>query len=151
MLRQSDHTLYFMNQNEQIHAFASDISRVIERHRFELDLSVAAAIGTLEVAKLELFQHEAAILHGDEWQPIGGSPRDGTVFMAYVPHSDPIAGGFQFCAVWNLDGRLLCMMSGDDFTEKATLWRAAHPLPGDDRGGRQRQAPSRTDKRKDQS
>ncbi len=118
-----------MDQNAQIHAFAADLSRVIERHRSEFDLSVAAAIGTLEVAKLEIFRHEAIVRHGDNWQPLANSPHDGTVFMAYVPHDDPTVGGFQFCAVWNLADRLLCMMSGDDFTDKATLWRAAHPLP----------------------
>ena len=62
----------------------------------------------------------------DGWQPLDNSPREGVVFMAYVPHD---AGGFQFAAVWNTADRLLCMMSGDDFTDKATLWRAAHPLP----------------------
>lgn len=62
----------------------------------------------------------------NEWKPIKSSPRDGSVFMAFVPHSQI---GFQFCATWNTDNRLVCMMSGDDFTYKATLWRAAHPLP----------------------
>ena len=66
---------------------------------------------------------------GLEWQPLENSPRDGTVFMAYVPHDDPSVGGFQFCAVWNTRGRLLCMMSGDDYTAEATLWRPAYPLP----------------------
>ena len=127
-----------MDQNAQIHAFASDLSRVIERHRSEFDLSVAAAIGTLEVAKLEVFRHEAITRYGDDWQPLANSPHDGVVFMAYVPHDDPSVGGFQFCAVWNLDNRLLCMMSGDDFTDKATLWRAAHPLPENDRGDARR-------------
>jgi hypothetical protein len=67
--------------------------------------------------------------YGDDWQPLANSPRDGTVFMAYVSHDDPRAGGFQFAAVWNLRDRLLCMMSGDDFTNKATLWRVAFPFP----------------------
>jgi hypothetical protein len=62
----------------------------------------------------------------DGWQPIDTSPRDGDVFMAYVPHG---AGGFQFVAVWNTADRLLCMMSGDDFTGKATLWHPVIPLP----------------------
>lgn len=65
------------------------------------------------------------------WQPLASSPRDGTVFMAFAPHDQ---GGFQFCAVWNLDNRLLCMMSGDDYTDKATLWLVAHPLPHNDQG-----------------
>lgn len=121
-----------MDQNAQIHAFAADLSRVIERHRSEFDLSVAAAIGTLEVAKLEMFRHEAGILHGDDWLPIATCPKDDEVFMAYVPHDDPTVGGFQFVACWGRDDRLLCMMSLKDYTDKATLWRKPHPLPEND-------------------
>ena len=98
---------------------------------------------TIPEALEKLDQLQAQIIHGGtpfkdiadairqsmEWQPLDNSPRDGDVFMAYVPHDDPSVGGFQFCAVWNREDRLLCMMSGDDFTDKATLWRAAHPLP----------------------
>ena len=47
-----------MDQNEQIQAFAADLSRLIGRYRSEFQLSLAAAIGTLEVVKLELFNEQ---------------------------------------------------------------------------------------------
>lgn len=59
--------------------------------------------------------------HG--WQPIETAPRDGAVFLAFVPHSQV---GFAFTACWNTRNRLLCMMSGDDYTAEATHWM---PLP----------------------
>lgn len=48
-----------MDESQQIAAFAADLNRVIERYRAEFNLSLAAAIGTLEVVKLELFQKES--------------------------------------------------------------------------------------------
>ena len=57
------------------------------------------------------------------WEPVESSPHGGVVFLAFVPHEQ---GGFAFCGVWNTEGRLLCMMSGDDFTGHATHWT---PLP----------------------
>ena len=62
--------------------------------------------------------------HG--WQPLGTSPRDGEVFLAFVPHDQV---GFAFAAVWNTADRLLCMMSGDDFTETATHWMLMPEFP----------------------
>lgn len=47
-----------MTDPEQIAALEADLIRVIERYRAEFNLTLAAAIGTLEVVKLELFQHE---------------------------------------------------------------------------------------------
>jgi hypothetical protein len=47
-----------MTDPEQIAAFAADIQRVIDRYRAEFNLTLAAAIGTLEVVKLELFRNE---------------------------------------------------------------------------------------------
>ena len=47
-----------MNHSEQVNALAADLTRVIDRYRAEFDLTLAAAIGTLEVVKLELFQNE---------------------------------------------------------------------------------------------
>lgn len=61
-----------------------------------------------------------------EWEPIATAPTDGSVFVAFVPHSQT---GFQFSACINLDGDLLCMMSGDNFTGKATHWTPQHPFP----------------------
>jgi hypothetical protein len=58
--------------------------------------------------------------------PIATAPRDGSVFMVFVPHE---MTGFQFVAVVTLDGRICCMMSGDDFTGKATMWHPVIPLP----------------------
>lgn len=48
-----------MTESEQIAALASDINKVIERYRAEFNLTLASAIGTLEVVKLELFQKES--------------------------------------------------------------------------------------------
>jgi hypothetical protein len=47
-----------MTDPEQIDALAADLQRVIDRYRAEFNLTLAAAIGTLEVVKLELFRNE---------------------------------------------------------------------------------------------
>lgn len=47
-----------MSESEQVAALAADLQRVIDRYRAEFNLTLAAAIGTLEVVKLELFQNE---------------------------------------------------------------------------------------------
>jgi uncharacterized protein YejL (UPF0352 family) len=47
-----------MDQNEQIDHLANELVAVINRFRAEYDLTLAAAIGTLEVVKLELFTQE---------------------------------------------------------------------------------------------
>ena len=60
------------------------------------------------------------------WSPIATAPRDGSVFLAFVPHSQC---GFVFAAVITTDGRLACMMSGDDFTKQATEWMPMPPFP----------------------
>jgi hypothetical protein len=44
-----------MDHLEQIAAFEADIEALIYRYRSEFELSVAAAIGTLEMAKLGLY------------------------------------------------------------------------------------------------
>lgn len=59
------------------------------------------------------------------WQPIETAPREG-VFMAFVPHDE---SGFQFVAVYDLEDKLRCMMSHDEFTGKATHWRPCYPHP----------------------
>jgi uncharacterized protein YejL (UPF0352 family) len=48
-----------MTDAEQIAALATDLQRVLDRYRAEFDLTVAAAIGVLEVLKLELFQSQS--------------------------------------------------------------------------------------------
>lgn len=48
-----------MTENEQIEAFARELSLVIERYRNEFNLCVASAIGVLETIKLELFLEQA--------------------------------------------------------------------------------------------
>jgi hypothetical protein len=48
-----------MTDPEQIAALAADLQRVIDRYRAEFNLTLAAAIGTLEVVKLELFRTES--------------------------------------------------------------------------------------------
>lgn len=58
-----------MNQPDQINAFAADIHAVIQRHRAEFDLTAAAAIGTLEIAKLQLWKEESDAHNQSEEQP----------------------------------------------------------------------------------
>jgi uncharacterized protein YejL (UPF0352 family) len=48
-----------MTDPEQISALAADLQSVIDRYRAEFNLTLAAAIGTLEVVKLELFRTES--------------------------------------------------------------------------------------------
>lgn len=47
-----------MSHQEQINAFSKDIEAVIERYRREFELTVAAAVGVLELAKLDLWNAE---------------------------------------------------------------------------------------------
>lgn len=47
-----------MSESEQVEAFAADLRKVIDRYRSEFELTVAAAIGTLEVVKLDLYLNE---------------------------------------------------------------------------------------------
>lgn len=47
-----------MKEREQIEAFAADIKRVVDRYRSEFTLTLATAVGVLEVVKLELFTEE---------------------------------------------------------------------------------------------
>ena len=47
-----------MDSQEQIDAFAIELGNLIDRFRSEFDLSVAAAIGVLEIAKLEIYQQD---------------------------------------------------------------------------------------------
>ena len=51
-----------MSEPEQIDAFAADLRKVVDRYRAEFDLTVAAAIGTIETIKLELFLEQHADL-----------------------------------------------------------------------------------------
>ena len=43
-----------MTDAEQIAAFEADLRKLIARYRAEFDLTLAAAVGTLEIAKQEL-------------------------------------------------------------------------------------------------
>lgn len=47
-----------MSKPSHVQAFSDDLWKVINRYRAEFDLTVAEAIGTLEVTKLELFVQE---------------------------------------------------------------------------------------------
>ncbi len=44
-----------MDHQEQIEAFAADVAKLINRYRREFELTVAAAVGVLELAKLDLY------------------------------------------------------------------------------------------------
>lgn len=48
-----------MNEQEQVKAFVTDLQKVIDRYRAEFNLTVATAIGAIEVVKLELFHNES--------------------------------------------------------------------------------------------
>ena len=47
-----------MTEPEQTHAFAADLQKVIDRYRAEFNLTLAAAIGTLEVVKMHLYEEQ---------------------------------------------------------------------------------------------
>lgn len=46
-----------MNDREQITAFAADVQRVVDRYRAEFSLTLAAAVGVLEIIKIELIKN----------------------------------------------------------------------------------------------
>jgi hypothetical protein len=50
-----------MDGAEQIAAFEADMRALIHRYRSEFDLTLAAAIGTIECVKLELFLEQKEI------------------------------------------------------------------------------------------
>lgn len=43
-----------MTSQEQVEALAADLQRVLDRYRAEFDLTLAEAVGVLEIIKLEL-------------------------------------------------------------------------------------------------
>ena len=43
-----------MTQTEQINAFQADLQKLITRYTAEYDLSLASAVGVLEIVKLDL-------------------------------------------------------------------------------------------------
>lgn len=45
-----------MSEADQVKAFVHEIGAVVDRFRSEFDLTVAAAIGSLEIVKLALFK-----------------------------------------------------------------------------------------------
>lgn len=47
-----------MDESQQVEAFAADLRKVIDRYRDEFNLTIAAAVGTLEVVKLDLYMGE---------------------------------------------------------------------------------------------
>jgi len=47
-----------MNNKDQIFAFESDLNALIDRYRSEFELSLAAAVGVLEVVKLTLWKEQ---------------------------------------------------------------------------------------------
>ena len=60
------------------------------------------------------------------WFPIDKFAVGGEVFTAYAPHYQ---GGFQFSAVCNANGRILCVMSLDDMTDQVTHARKQFDPP----------------------
>lgn len=47
-----------MSHQEQIRAFSNDVSALIDRYAAEFNLTVADAVGVLEMAKLDLWNRE---------------------------------------------------------------------------------------------
>jgi hypothetical protein len=47
-----------MSDPEQITAFQTDLEKLIERYRLEFNLTLAGAIGTLEIVKLDLWKEQ---------------------------------------------------------------------------------------------
>ena len=64
-----------MTEQQQIKAFAADLGRLIGRYRSEFNLSLAAAVGTLEVVKLELFAEQTGDDGGRAGGPLLAPPR----------------------------------------------------------------------------
>jgi hypothetical protein len=56
----------------------------------------------------------------------------GEVFLAYVPHKDDPTIGYAFVASLNTIGRIICIMSLDDYTDTVVLW-AEFSLPSPQR------------------
>lgn len=55
-----------MDSPDQIAAFESDLKALINRYRAEFELTLASAMGTLEIVKLELWQEQRQIIDEDE-------------------------------------------------------------------------------------
>ena len=55
-----------MNHAEQIQAFADEVTALVERYRQEFDLPVAAAVGVLELVKLDIYSTERDNLNDSE-------------------------------------------------------------------------------------
>lgn len=47
-----------MTDPEQVNAFVGDLTKLIDRYRSEFQLTLASAIGCLEVVKLDLWKQE---------------------------------------------------------------------------------------------
>lgn len=54
-----------MDHVEQVRALEKDLRALIRRYRMEFDLTLAAAIGTLEVVQLGLWMEEFDKLRGE--------------------------------------------------------------------------------------
>lgn len=48
-----------MSRQEQINAFARDVNALIDRYAAEFNLTVADAVGVLELCKLDLWHRES--------------------------------------------------------------------------------------------
>ena len=47
------------DQTKQVMAFAEDVDKLIDRYRREFSLTLASAVGVLEIAKLHLYMEQA--------------------------------------------------------------------------------------------
>jgi hypothetical protein len=55
-----------MDQTEQTLRFARELGELIDRFRREYDLTLASAIGVLEIAKLQIYGDESKYLTKDD-------------------------------------------------------------------------------------
>lgn len=62
-----------MNDKEQIEAFVKEVTCVVNRFKSEFNLKIAAAIGVLELIKLDLYHELKAGLEDDTPPYLGDS------------------------------------------------------------------------------
>lgn len=127
----------------RLRAIASQVNHYAERATVETIRSAANRLSTIretDTTGLALDDDIANLRHaigddvpayfpgveyteGQEWKTMDIAPRDGTVFLAFVPHDQ---SGFAFVAMKTAAGQVKCMMSGRDYTAEAIRWM---PLP----------------------
>lgn len=82
---------------------------------------------TLEAAITAAFQHPEFLAQLNQWRPIGSAPRDGTVFLTFIPDMEG-EDAFDF-AYWSDEwGDFAKVNCGFQYV---THWRPLPPPPGE--------------------